>query len=112
MSISLYLFLTQTPTFLQASLCNLSVGQVSDFREIFRQIDLDNNGSIDESELQQLLRSVHSDDEMCSENYIRELIKKVKNTQQAAASPSIDADDGESLLEFTVSNSVSIQYNV
>ena len=84
----------------KASLCNLSIGQVSDFREIFRQIDIDNNGSIDESELKLLLASIHTDDEVCPENYIKELIKKVKNIQQEG-SPHVDDGNNEN-LEFTV----------
>ena len=81
---------------LQASLCNLSIAQVSDFREIFRQIDLDNNGSIDEQELKQLLTSIHSDDQLCSEDFVRDLMARVKNVQKE-----VDANDES--LEFTVS---------
>jgi hypothetical protein len=74
------------------------VGQVSDFREIFRQIDLDNNGSIDEKELLQLLTSIHGDEHLCSETYIRELIIKVKNVQNESANNVQDSV----AMEFTV----------
>lgn len=77
-----------------ATLCNLSVSQVSDFREIFRQIDLDNNGSIDEEELGQLLQSIHNDEHLCSEEYIRELMTKVKAVQ-------VDSNIERDAMEFT-----------
>lgn len=84
----------------QASICNLSVGQVSDFREIFRQIDLDNNGSIDQNELKQLLTSIHGDENLCSEQYVRELIGRVKDDRGGAG----EADQADlATLEFTVS---------
>jgi hypothetical protein len=57
---------------------------------------LDNNGSIDEQELKQLLTSIHSDDQLCSEDFVRDLMARVKNVQKE-----VDANDES--LEFTVS---------
>mmetsp|Transcript_18978 Transcript_18978/g.31707 ORF Transcript_18978/g.31707 Transcript_18978/m.31707 type:complete len:327 (-) Transcript_18978:252-1232(-) len=81
-----------------ASLCNLSIAQVADFREIFRQIDLDNNGSIDEKELKQLLKSIHSDEQLCSEDFVRDLMARVKGVQNK---PKDEANEDDSSLEFT-----------
>ena len=80
------------------------MGQVSDFREIFRQIDLDNNGSIDENELHQLLTSINSDDDMCTPEFVRSLIARVKNLHESTNSPSKPggSPDGTEQLEFTV----------
>lgn len=77
-----------------AELCNLTVSQVSDFREIFRKIDLDNNGSIDEQELGYLLHSVHEDSHVSSDAYVHDLIAKVKSTQA-------ESDVIKDTLEFT-----------
>jgi hypothetical protein len=88
----------------QAGLCNLSIGQVSDFREIFRQIDLDKSGSIDEKELGQLLLSIHIDDLLCTDEYIRELIVKVKSVQK-------ESDIERDALAFTVRVDFTFYYH-
>lgn len=61
-----------------AALANLPVSQIEEFREIFRLVDSDGNGSVDVKELKELMTSLHYDSFMLSDEFFAELISRVK----------------------------------
>jgi Ca2+-binding EF-hand superfamily protein len=75
-----------------AFLAGLPVHQISEFREIFRLVDSNNSGTIDATELQQLMASLHFDDVLVNDKYYSDLISRVHARQK-------NSDD---LEEFSV----------
>lgn len=61
-----------------AILSGLKISQISEFREIFRIFDDNEDGLVDQSELRKMMQSLHFDNLLLSDDYFVDLIKRVK----------------------------------
>mmetsp|Transcript_18393 Transcript_18393/g.19150 ORF Transcript_18393/g.19150 Transcript_18393/m.19150 type:complete len:220 (+) Transcript_18393:37-696(+) len=61
-----------------ATLSGLKTIQISEFREIFRIFDNNEDGFVDQVELRRMMQSLHFDNLLLSDDYFIDLIKRVK----------------------------------
>jgi Ca2+-binding EF-hand superfamily protein len=76
-----------------AFLVGVPSSQIAEFREIFRLVDINNNGTIDASELKHLMKSLHFDELLLNDNYFSELITRVTGISKHADADEFSFDD-------------------